>query len=123
MKGGAKDLDKKAFLGLNKLLGKIIIENSLVLMKCVKGDKGLGYFPLVNEIKGGYSSVYNEFYKSYPGIKPKFVNIFNGEGVLENMRILGLLNADSSVNWDRLVHKYTVRVRFYLMLLVIRVLH
>ena len=39
MKGGAKDLDKKAFLGLNKLLGKIIIENSLVLMKYVKGDK------------------------------------------------------------------------------------
>ena len=43
-KGGAND-DDKLFAVMNTILNKAIIENSLVLMDCVSGNKSFGYFP------------------------------------------------------------------------------
>ena len=73
-KGGAID-NNKLFSAMNTLLNKAIIENSLVLMDCVKGDKTFGYFP---EIKDG--SLKEEFkIKTHKGFRPVFENIFHGK--------------------------------------------
>lgn len=103
MKGGKKDKDKdvSAFIGLNKLLGKTILENSLSLMNCVNGNKTLGYFPNIRKISGAVDGNYKTFYKNYPGIKPRFVNIFNGEGIFTEMESKGYYDiTKNSIIWD-----------------------
>ena len=113
MKGGAKkkgtkkkttqkeDEEADAFLGINKLLGKSILENSLTLMNCVKGNKSLGYFPNINKLPNPVNTDYKLFYKNYPGIKPKFISIFNGEGIIKEMEEKGYYNRVSdSIDWD-----------------------
>ena len=73
-KGGAID-NNKLFSAMNTLLNKAIIENSLVLMDCVKGNKTFGYFP---EIKD--DSLKDEFkIKTHKGFRPVFENIFHGK--------------------------------------------
>ena len=104
MKGGSKekkDKDISAFLGLNTLLGKSILENSLTLMNCVKGNKSLGYFPNIKKLPKPVNTDYKLFYKNYPGIKPKFISIFNGEGIIKEMEEKGYYNRVSdSIDWD-----------------------
>ena len=105
MKGGAggkekKDIDIAAFLGINKLLGKSILENSLILMGCAIGDKSLGYFPDTSNIPAPVTD-YKLFHKKYPGIKPKFINIFNGEGIINEMIAAGYYdNSSGTIDWD-----------------------
>ena len=113
MKGGGLEEDKSAFLGLNKLLGKTIIENSLSLMKCIQGEKSLGYFPILNtegtnklkQLMGDPTNYgdFRKFYKLFPGTKPKFINIFNGEGIKDKMIAGGYLNGDTGeVLWTNI---------------------
>ena len=45
-RGGGINNDK-LFSAMNTILNKAIIENSLVLMDCVGGNKSLGYFPQI----------------------------------------------------------------------------
>ena len=76
-KGGGID-SGKIFSAMNNLLCKAIIENSLVLMDCVKlgkdgsGSKDFGYFP---EIKGNSLENANKI-NSHKGLRPVFENIF-----------------------------------------------
>ena len=113
MKGGAKkkgtkkkttkkeDEEADAFLGINKLLGKSILENSLTLMTCVNGNKSFGYFPNINKLPNPVNTDYKLFYKKYPGIKPKFVNIFNGEGVITEMTNDGYYDkVTDTIKWE-----------------------
>ena len=109
IKGGTKKEkvdDEKVFKGLNTLLGKKIIENSLTLMNCVTGNRQYEYFPVItdgaktimwtDESDGVYGNFeespqgkvveqyggrgrfafFKNFLKKYIGIKPKFENIF-----------------------------------------------
>ena len=58
---------------MNTILTKAIIENSLVLMDCVGGNKDLGYFPQVK--KDETLQTPNQI-SSHRGFRPIFKNIF-----------------------------------------------
>jgi len=127
IKGGTKKekvTDSTVFLGLNKILGKKIIENSLTLMKCLTGDRQYEYFPIMTDdaktimsndhsdgVYGGFGesqgkvieqykgrgrfAYFKKFFKKYRGIKPKFENIFNGEGIKDYLEMLGAVSKDT----------------------------
>ena len=91
--------EQKNFIGLNTLLGKTIIENSLSLMKCITGNKNDGYFPLNGHLA---TSDHKLFFKSYPGRKPKFISIFNGQGMNTNFTAAGYIKPDGTVDWAKI---------------------
>jgi hypothetical protein len=102
-----KEQEQKAFIGLNKLLGKTIIENSLSLMKCISGIKSHGYFPIIIPSKTlGYSGAptYKKFFSEYSGRKPKFLSIFNGEGMKQIFTDQGYYDVlkRGGINWDKI---------------------
>lgn len=74
-KGGALD-DDKLFAVMNTILNKAIIENSLVLMDCVSGDKSFGYFP---DVRSGGLPQGRYDIRLHKGLRPNFKNIFSGE--------------------------------------------
>ena len=100
-----KEKEQKAFIGLNKLLGKTIIENSLSLMKCISGIKSHGYFPIINtKTTALVDKTYKKFFSSYSGRKPKFISIFNGEGMKQTFTNQGYYDASmrGGINWDKI---------------------
>jgi len=97
--------EQKAFIGLNKLLGKTIIENSLSLMKCISGIKSHGYFPIINtKTTVSTDKTYKKFFSSYSGRKPKFISIFNGEGMKKTFQDEGYYDATmrGGINWTKI---------------------
>jgi hypothetical protein len=113
LKGGGKKKTKKqkkqemdAFIGLNKLLGKTIIENSLSLMKCISGIKSHGYFPIIINNKTLVNSdiTYKKFFSEYSGRKPKFLSIFNGEGMEQIFKDQDYYDAAKrgGIDWDKI---------------------
>jgi hypothetical protein len=112
LRGGGKKKSKeelkkeqKAFIGLNKLLGKTIIENSLSLMKCISGIKSHGYFPIINtKTTVSTDKTYKKFFSSYSGRKPRFISIFNGEGMKKIFTDQGYYDASmrGGINWTKI---------------------
>jgi len=72
--GGGKETKRLSaiFRAGNTLLAKAILENSLTVLECVKGDKHLGYFPQINSQKISQT----HFFKNYGGLKPILFDIF-----------------------------------------------
>lgn len=112
LRGGGKKKTKEelkkeqeAFIGLNKLLGKTIIENSLSLMKCISGIKSHGYFPIINRNTFvSTDKTYKNFFSSYSGRKPRFISIFNGEGMKKTFQDEGYYDTSmrGGINWDKI---------------------
>ena len=120
-KGGGID-SGKIFSAMNNLLCKAIIENSLVLMDCVKlgknglGSKDFGYFP---EIKD-YSLDDEKKIDSHKGLRPVFENIFSGTALQtflsnapsENPYIIpddgGIV---TGINWENLKSHAPLEIR------------
>ena len=113
LKGGGKKKTKKqkkqemdAFIGLNKLLGKTIIENSLSLMKCISGIKSHGYFPIINTKTLGNSTkgTYKKFFSGYSGRKPKFLSIFNGQGMKQTFTVQRYYDTSKrgGIDWEKI---------------------
>ena len=104
-KGGASD-DDKLFAVMNTILNKAIIENSLVLMDCVSGNKSFGYFPDVgsNGLPQGVNDI-----REHLGLRPNFKNIFSGEilqSFLSNDRFSTKTQEGVvvGINWSEIIH-------------------
>ena len=117
-RGGGINNDK-LFSAMNTILNKAIIENSLVLMDCVGGNKSLGYFPQIKS-RGQKSlkntlSVPHKIY-THQGLRPIFTNLFNGRKLKEQLSKpeFSLTNAQGAVKdlrWDKIVRDENNNIR------------
>ena len=118
-RGGGINNDK-LFSAMNTILNKAIIENSLVLMDCVGGNKSLGYFPQIKS-RGQAESLKNTLsvpHKIYThqGLRPIFTNLFNGRKLKEFLSKpeFSLTNAQGAVKdlrWDKIVRDENNNIR------------
>ena len=101
-KGGAVNTGK-LFNAMNTVLNKAIIENSLVLMDCVTGDKDFGYFPSNNN---GDSLTTASKVNSHKGFRPVFQNIFKGAVLQQYLKNNNLIIEEGgeivNIKWDEL---------------------
>ena len=100
-KGGAVNTGK-LFNAMNTVLNKAIIENSLVLMDCVTGDKDFGYFPSNNN----GDSLTTTSINSHKGFRPVFQNIFKGAVLQQYLKDNNLIIEEGgeivNIKWDEL---------------------
>ena len=101
LKGGAVNTGK-LFNAMNTVLNKAIIENSLVLMDCVTGNKDFGYFPSNNNDDSLITTSIN----SHKGFRPVFQNIFKGVNLQKYLNDNNLLIEENSqivnIKWNEL---------------------
>jgi hypothetical protein len=102
-KGGAID-NNKLFSAMNTLLNKAIIENSLVLMDCVIGNKDKGFFP---SIKDDTTLTTPNNILTHSGFRPVFQNIFAGKKLQTYITKNGFVNnpENPEVKWTEIKDK------------------